>query len=66
MESDSEFLDMMWGYMSDIRRKDEHYKRLFALARRGAAVADQERKQRAFMGDPLKGVTIPPPPAGET
>jgi hypothetical protein len=33
--------------------------RLFAIADRGAAIADQERKTRIIMGDPLKGFSMP-------
>lgn len=48
-ESDSEFLDMMWGYMSDIRRKDEHYKRLFSLARKGAEADVENARLREVL-----------------
>jgi len=36
-ESEAEFVERMWDGLSDIRRKDDYWKRLFALARRGAA-----------------------------
>ena len=67
-ETAAEFVERMTSRWHSKKNKligDIDMAHLLDLARRGAAVTDHERKQRAFMGDPLKGVTLPPPPAGE-
>ena len=59
MESDAEFVQRIkreWD--GDNVPCVEDFDHLIALARRGAAAADWERKTRAWIGDPSRPVTF--------
>ena len=62
-ETDADFLSRYWEELN-WDTEDADFDRLFALARRGAAV--QEGSEQARLLRDKIGFPLPPPPAGET
>lgn len=53
-ETDAEFVEREWGYLTEGQQREARWKRLFALARRGAAVTprpiEEAPKDRELIG----------------